>query len=80
MFTLEQYRAKAREYGDLVGPGVRGRSQRRIAVQTRIFLQCQFARHVAWIVMECSRLLFTRLFLIWSLVVAHGKLLVVCGR
>ena len=31
--------------------------------------------HVAWIVMECSRLLFARLLLGWILVVGHGMLL-----
>jgi hypothetical protein len=31
--------------------------------------------HVAWIVMELSRLLFARLLLVWILVVGHGMLL-----
>jgi hypothetical protein len=31
-----------------------------------------FPRHVAWIVMECSRLLFSRPLLVWILIVTHG--------
>jgi hypothetical protein len=33
------------------------------------------SRHVSWIVMERSRLLFSRLLLIWILIVGHGMLL-----
>ena len=31
-----------------------------------------FPRHVAWIVMERSRLLFSRPLLVWILIVTHG--------
>jgi hypothetical protein len=35
----------------------------------------RFTGHVAWVKMELSRLLFTRLLLVWIPVVGHGTLL-----